>query len=420
VSWTSVQESWKRVSGSTKEALGGLARNARQAARVAVLAPGREQTDESLRQERSRADEALADGQERAGQNADAIVDRARHNADSVLSAARENADAVLQSAREKADWPRGPQAGPSGSASLHDERKTADDAVRDERAAADEVLSEEREHQARAMHAFLPLERVSTDDSLRSERSRSDDAIVNRDDFLAIVTHDLRDLLGGIATSSAVLAARAPTGEDGRNTLTETRRIGRYVARMNRLIGDLVDVVSIDAGKLAVRRESGDATELITEAVDAFGNAARDKGISLESLTSGTSLPAVFDRERMLQVLANLITNAIKFTARGGVVTVRGEDAEEELRVSVLDTGTGIPADILEMVFERFWQVGKNDRRGLGLGLYISRCIVEAHGGRIWAESKLGTGSAFHFTIPLSARAAPWNQAAEQNSMTL
>jgi signal transduction histidine kinase len=176
-------------------------------------------------------------------------------------------------------------------------------------------------------------------------------------------------------------------------------------VARMNRLIGDLVDVVSIDAGKLAVRRESGDVTELITEAVDAFGNAARDKGISLESATSGASVPVVFDRERMLQVLANLITNAIKFTARGGVVTVRGEDAEEELRVSVLDTGTGIPADILEMVFERFWQVGKNDRRGLGLGLYISRSIVDAHGGRIWAESTLGIGSAFHFTIPLTLR---------------
>jgi signal transduction histidine kinase len=105
-----------------------------------------------------------------------------------------------------------------------------------------------------------------------------------------------------------------------------------------------------------------------------------------------------------MLQVLANLITNAIKFTAPGGTVTVRGQRMDDELRLSVVDNGPGIAGSMLEAVFERFWQVGKNDHRGLGLGLYISRCIVDAHGGRIWAESRPGGGSAFHFTIPVAA----------------
>ena len=150
---------------------------------------------------------------------------------------------------------------------------------------------------------------------------------------------------------------------------------------------------------------QSGDATELISEAVEVFGHAARDKGISLEFAMSEAFLPALFDRERILQVLANLIANALKFTSSGGVVTVRADRVGDELRVSVLDTGTGIAVDKLEEVFERFWQVGKNDRRGLGLGLYISRSIVDAHGGRIWAESTLGIGSAFHFTIPLTLR---------------
>jgi signal transduction histidine kinase len=99
--------------------------------------------------------------------------------------------------------------------------------------------------------------------------------------------------------------------------------------------------------------------------------------------------------------VLANILANAIKFTSQGGRIRVRGEGAGDELRFSISDTGSGMPGNVLEAIFERFWQVGKNDRRGVGLGLYISRCIVEAHGGRIWAESQLGEGSRLCFTLP-------------------
>jgi signal transduction histidine kinase len=102
-----------------------------------------------------------------------------------------------------------------------------------------------------------------------------------------------------------------------------------------------------------------------------------------------------------MLQVLANLITNSIKFTPAGGTITLTCEVADGELRFSIADTGVGIPENMREAVFERFWQVGKNDQRGLGLGLYISRCIVEAHGGKVWAGSGADGGSVVSFTLP-------------------
>jgi signal transduction histidine kinase len=101
-----------------------------------------------------------------------------------------------------------------------------------------------------------------------------------------------------------------------------------------------------------------------------------------------------------MLQVLANLIANSLKCTPAAGNICIRAEHVGDEVHFFVKDSGVGIPANMLDAVFERFWQVGKSDRRGVGLGLYISKCIVEAHGGRIWAESKLGEGFSICFIL--------------------
>ena len=323
------------------------------------------------------------------------VVHRARQNADAVLNVARDNADAVLNAAHDKADERL--------NRAVIEARALEDEALRDERAYADESLRLER-NAGVALRGLLPLERAKTDRYLLTERARSDVALLNRDDFLGIVTHDLRDLLGGIVTSSALLSNRAAKTEEGQQTLAETSRIERYAARMNRLIGDLLDVASIDAGKLAVNPLRGDWTGLIAEAVDTFKAAASAKEISLRNEIAGQPLLGTFDHDRMLQVLGNLLSNAIKFTAQGGEITFRGERAGEELRFCVSDTGTGIPENCLTSIFERFWQVGQNDRRGLGLGLYISRCIVEAHGGSIWAESKPGEGCRICFKLPADA----------------
>lgn len=352
----------------------------------------REQTDGSLRAEREETDRALLERQASVEKQADAVVWRAREAADAVLTTARDDADLRLD------------QSAPHTStrADIAEERRIEDQALRDERASADESLRLERGENARVLARLLPLERDKTDRFLLTERARSDEDLLNRDDFLAIVSHDLRNLLGGVVMSATLIAKKVPETEAGEQILLETRRLQRYAARMNRLVGDLVDVASMDAGKLAVSPARGDARALIAEAAEMFQEAATGKGLSLEAEPAEGPLLAEFDHDRLLQVLANLVTNAIKFTPHGGSIQLRGDRGERELRFSVSDTGSGIPGELLEAVFERFWQVGKNDRRGLGLGLYIARCIVEAHGGRMWAESELGEGSTFVFTLPV------------------
>jgi signal transduction histidine kinase len=351
--------------------------------------PARAETDDSLRRERHTSDKR---------DTADAGED----SADRIVDLARARADAVLTVAREKED--RDPPV--SGDGDLAQERAEADEVLEDERASADEILRREREDSARVLTAFLPLARKRTDGKLLTERASSDAALSSRDDFLGMVSHDLKNLLAGIVLSASVLERRA-TERAGSDT-TEGKRIGRgterillYAARMGRLIGDLVDVTSLTAGKLAVAPGPTDGRGLIAEALETFRLLAAEKRISLEARAMDKPQLVLGDHGRILQVLANLLGNAIKFTPEGGRISVGAERLGDEVRFSVSDSGPGIPETLLRTVFERFRQAGEDDRRGLGLGLYIARGIVEAHAGKIWVECPVGQGSTFHFTIP-------------------
>jgi signal transduction histidine kinase len=354
----------------------------------------REQTDESLRAERANTDRALAERQISVDGEADLVLQRARQDADAVLAAARDKADGRVR---------RG-AAEPGARASVTNEREREDQTLRDERAVADEAVRLERVESAALLGTLLPLEREKTDRYLLTERVRSDDALSHRDDFLGIVSHDLRNLLGGIVLSAARLAKGAAGDSDKQDTATEKTRIQRYAARMNRLIGDLVDVASIDAGKLAVTPTEGDWAVLLADSVEMFQGAAAAKHITLAVEGDRSPLLATFDHERLLQVLANLVTNAVKFTPDGGHISLRADRAGDQIAFAITDDGCGVPAGMLESIFQRFWQVGTSDRRGLGLGLYISRCIIEAHGGKIWAESEPGRGCTVRFTVPAAA----------------
>jgi len=353
--------------------------------------PERRLTDESLAGERSKADAALAEkiALERAAAD---VIERARDEADHVLAAARETADAKLDTAQTREQT----------EAAIATERKCEDKLIEDLRAKADETLRREREASARVLARLLPLEREKTDQHLQTERARSDDAVANRDDFLGMVTHDLRDLLSGIVLSAELIADTATKDDQGKEAQVNAQRIKRSAGRMNRLIGDLVDVASIDAGQLGIKSSMADATAAIREAVETWTPHARAKELRTRAIAEGRVM-AKFDHERVLQILGNLITNAVKFSPAGTLITIGVEPLGKEARFFVKDTGVGIPKDQLEVIFERFWQVGKLDRRGLGLGLYISKCLVEAHGGKIWVESELGAGSAFYFTVPLA-----------------
>jgi signal transduction histidine kinase len=348
--------------------------------------PQRENTDVSLRSERD-----TTDAREEA---------RTLQDADRVVDLARTRADAVLTDAREKADQDRPPG---SDDAVARD-RTEADEILEDERAAADASLRRERQDAARRLSALLPLARNKTDRNLLTERAAEDAALGYRDDFLAMVSHDLNNLLGGIILSAEILARLGSATPEGRKIATGTNRIHLYSARMRRLIGDLTDVTSLGAGKLSITSTPSDQSVLVAEAIETFQLLAAEKGIELAAESAGTPLAVPCDHGRIVQVLVNLIGNAVKFTQDGGKVSVAAIGLGDDVLFSVTDNGPGIPADLLEAVFERFWQVGENDRRGLGLGLYIAKGIVIAHGGRIWAESLVGQGSSFHFTLPLGS----------------
>lgn len=350
-----------------------------------VTSSEREQTDESLRLEREQADLALNAGLEALDEVADAVITVARQRADAVLAAARASVD--------------GPSGRPAGTP-LARERAQADQVLNRERAAADEVVREERAEQV----APLANERGETDKDLVTERSRADDALAARDEFLAIVSHDLRTLLN-TALGFAGLITQEATRPQPRNAqvLSDAQRIQRAGARMNRLIGDLVDVASIHAGTLAVTRREQAPGEVVQEALDSFQPQAAARGIALVPEVV-TPLPAVpFDSARIFQVLGNLLSNAVKFTPPQGRVTLRVAPVEGGVQFSVHDSGPGIPPEKLEAIFDRYLQVRAGDRRGVGLGLYISRCIVQGHGGRIWAHSPRGEGCTVSFILPRS-----------------
>jgi len=185
---------------------------------------------------------------------------------------------------------------------------------------------------------------------------------------------------------------------------VAHARRVQRSGARMARLVGDLVDVASIEAGKLAVARTVGVLADVVTEAVDTFQAEASKRAIALTVDMDPNVPPLTFDAARILQVLCNLLANAVKFTPEHGSILVRVERVADDVVCHVRDSGDGIPDDKLEAVFDRFVQLTPHDRRGVGLGLFISRCIIRGHGGRIWAESRAGGGSSFSFTLPVRA----------------
>jgi len=172
---------------------------------------------------------------------------------------------------------------------------------------------------------------------------------------------------------------------------------------RMNRLIGDLLDMKRMENGRLAVEPKPVRAGVLLTEAAEMLRPLAAAEGIEL-TLDIPDELPVVAaDANRLQQVLSNLIGNAIKFTPKGGRISLRGARTEKDVCIAISDTGPGIPAEQLPHIFGQFWQGKRADRRGIGLGLGIAKGIVEAHDGTIWVESMVGAGSTFYFTLPLS-----------------
>jgi signal transduction histidine kinase len=187
---------------------------------------------------------------------------------------------------------------------------------------------------------------------------------------------------------------------------------------RMSRLIADLLDVTRLEGGKrLPIDPEPVEVSSLLSETYELFKAQAAAGSVTLQ-LRNVDNVPAVHaDRHRILQVLSNLIGNSLKFTPEGGVVAFSAEQRDREVLFSVTDNGPGIPARHLDDIFSPYWQAKRTERLGAGLGLPIAKGIVEAHGGRIWAESEQGKGTRFFFTLPVSNKAREVATAASAES---
>jgi signal transduction histidine kinase len=181
---------------------------------------------------------------------------------------------------------------------------------------------------------------------------------------------------------------------------------VDRAAVTMSRLIQDLLDVTRLDAGTLSIQPRRLGVNVLLEDADEMLRPVAENSGLTLVTDEADGLRPLRADRDRVLQVLWNLVGNAVKFTPPGGSVTLSVHPDGDMARFAVTDTGPGIPEKDVPRVFDRFWQASRSDKRGAGLGLSIARGIVEAHGGRIWVSSVLHRGSTFSFTLPFDSSA--------------
>ena len=228
-----------------------------------------------------------------------------------------------------------------------------------------------------------------------------------SRDDLLAIVSHDLRNPLGVVLTSAALLLRGPLPADKDERARRQVEAIQRAGNRMNRLIRDLLDFASIEAGELALTRRPCDVGALLADMVDVLRPTAAAKGQELRAQAPARPLTIDCDHERMVQVFNNVVGNSCKFGQEGCLMTLAAAADGAAVRFTITDTGPGMSTEELENLFNRAWQAARKSRDGIGLGLSIVKGIVEAHAGRIWAESAPGKGTAVSFTIPAAADAA-------------
>jgi Bacteriophytochrome (light-regulated signal transduction histidine kinase) len=243
--------------------------------------------------------------------------------------------------------------------------------------------------------HAIATIDLQRQFEREQEAKARAEWAGEQKEQLLAMVSHDLRDPLQSLKLNVSLLRTLTQEAEA---TLVLTS-MERALERMNRLIGDLLAISKLESGTARLDVADYQTADLVRDVHQLLLPIAQDKGVRLEVEFDESSVRC--DRDRILQVLSNLVSNAVKFTPQGGLVQMCAEATARERRFVVKDSGPGIPSENLAFVFDRFWQARQSQRLGTGLGLTIAKGIVEAHGGRIWAESQVGHGSTFIFVLP-------------------
>jgi len=224
------------------------------------------------------------------------------------------------------------------------------------------------------------------------------------KSEFISMVSHELRTPLASIMGYTEMLLTEEP------GPLTPTQKEFLEISyqsseRLLHIVEELLDVSRVETGRIKLKLETLRMEELVADIVEAMRPAAESKGLSLSLEVRGPIPPLEGDRARLEQVMNNLLSNAIKFTPEGGEVWVRLTREDNQIEVAVADTGIGIAPEEMPHLFGKFFRATSAVERrigGTGLGLFITKSIVELHGGKIWAESELGKGSTFYFTLPL------------------
>ncbi|MDB4961674.1 MAG: two-component sensor histidine kinase [Myxococcales bacterium] len=302
--------------------------------------------------------------------------------------------------------WPRRDKFEESVDAFVREEQELFDDAFRESQARADKaqtmlVLTSVLGVGISIVLAVLVLRRLTREfQHVQEATGVATRAAKAREEILAVVSHDLRNPLNAVVLGASLLEESPGLPAPERRYVSSIRSASD---RMQHLIDELVDNAHVEAGQLVLRTQACEAQALLHSAVELFVDRAPAKGVKLRS-TADPGLRLDVDRERILQVLSNLLGNALKFARPGDEITATAERRARIVRFEVRDTGTGIPEDQLPHLFERYWQGKRTEKGSVGLGLYICKHIVEAHGGTIGVTSEPGQGSAFWFELPLAA----------------
>ena len=232
--------------------------------------------------------------------------------------------------------------------------------------------------------------------------------AVSARDDMMGIVSHDLRNPVNAVKMLAGAILQSADVAPLPESVTQHASVMMQAAVQMDRLIQDLLDVTGLESGRIQLTPQPVAAVDLVSAAVKTLAPLAAERGVELK-VEVAPKLPRVdVDPDRVAQVFSNLIGNAIKYTGRGGSVTVIATAESDDVQVTIADTGIGIAKSELPRIFDRFWQSKRTNRSGAGLGLSIARGIVRAQGGRIWVESRAGEGTQVHFTLPRASQQRP------------
>ncbi len=385
----------------------------------------RGKTDQSLVEERDKTDEYLAAKMKTVEAETSDTIRQIRLDADN----ARANQRDAMDGRGDDQLAVTGRRSLGLDDQSLAREREQSDSAQMAERVKEDRARARERFQKRLIAEGVLEHERKETDGNLLDERDHVDldceqhsnllseeklshdatkAALVTRNQYLAVVSHDLKNSLVAISLGTRLMRKGLSQEQlDSGSLLKQLGVIEQSAAGMDRMVSALLDVERMAQDKLILKPERLELGALLQECADLFTFVVANKSFTMTIRKCPEPLHAEGDHDRLLQVLANLIGNALKFTPKGGRIELAVHNRVTYAEISVTDNGPGVPAHAKEQIFERFSQLQMQDRRGMGLGLFIAKWIVEAHHGRIWVISEMGKGSTFSFTLPLTDTAA-------------